>query len=311
MRWIGRALLVLALLLGGAIVLAWTPDRDPAALEKRYARSPRDFLALPNRQRVHVRDEGPRGAPVIVLLHGSNSSLHTWDPWTQRLKRRFRIIRYDQPGHGLTGPHPRRAYDAAAFVDTLDQVTRALGIDRFVLAGNSMGGWVAWNYALAHPERLRGLALLDASGAPANGPTRLPIGFRLARSPLAPYIGKLTPRPLVARSVEQSMFVKHVVTPAMIDRYHDLLLYPGNRTATLDRATAPRPPATPAQMASIRVPTLLLWGAEDTLVPPAGARWFATHIPGSRLAVLPNVGHIPMEEAPDDSVRVLLDWMPR
>jgi pimeloyl-ACP methyl ester carboxylesterase len=301
----------LALLIGGAVALAWTPDRDAAELRAKYMGPSSRLLDVGGGLRVHVRDEGPRGAPVLLLLHGSNASLHTWDEWAKRLSQRYRVIRYDQPGHGLTGPHPRGDYRAPAFVDVAERVRRALKVGRMVVAGNSMGGWVAWNYALAHPERIRGLVLVDASGAPNAEPSKLPIGFRLARSPIAPLIGKLTPRPLIERSVKQSMAVQDVVTPAMIDRYHELLLYPGNRRATLDRAKTPRTYATPDTMARISAPTLLLWGERDTLVPLAGGRWFDRHIPDSTLIVMPGIGHIPMEEAPEASARALHIWLAR
>jgi pimeloyl-ACP methyl ester carboxylesterase len=304
-----RLTILILLLIGGGIALAWTPDRDPVALRAAYATAPSRFVDLGDGLIVHVRDEGPRDAPAIVLLHGSNASLHTWDPWASRLAARYRIIRYDQPGHGLTGPHPRGDYRAAAYADVLERLARKLGLERFVLGGNSMGGWVAWNYALAHPERLRGLALIDASGAPGASPKRLPLGFRIARSGFAPMMEHLTPRWIVARSVEQSMHVQSAITPAMIDRYWELLLYPGNRAATGARARTPRNELSPQLAARITTPTLLLWGAEDRLVPVAGARWFAAHIPGARLQVMPGIGHIPMEEAPAASARILEDWL--
>jgi pimeloyl-ACP methyl ester carboxylesterase len=308
LKWFGLAVL---LIVGGTVALAWTPEGDPAALKAKYADARSRFVDLGGGLRVHVRDEGPRDAPAIVLLHGSNASLHTWEPWTRALTSRYRVIRYDQPGHGLTGPHPRGDYSAAAFVDVADQVTHKLGVKRFVLAGNSMGGWVAWNYALAHPGRLRGLLLVDASGAPNVAPNKLPIGFRIANSPAAPLMQRLTPRWVVARSVEQSMYVQDAITPAMIDRYWDLLRYPGNRKATRDRSVTPRIAATPEAIARIMTPTLLLWGAEDTLVPVAGGQWFAKHLPNATLVVLPKVGHIPMEEAPEQSLRALSGWLAR
>lgn len=308
-HWLIRLFGLFLLLAIGLVALAWTPDRDPRALEAKYANAHSQFLELGGGLRVHVRDEGPRDAPAIVLLHGSSASLQTWDAWAGRLAGRYRVIRYDQPGHGLTGPHPRADYRAAAFVDVLDRVTAKLGVRRFVLVGNSMGGWVSWNYVLAHPERLRGLVLVDAAGAPGSTPKTLPIGFRIARSPLAPYLAHLTPRWIVARSVRQSMFVQSAVTPAVIDRYWELLLYPGNRKATRDRAVTPRTEATAASMARIKTPTLVLWGAEDALIPLSSGRWFGKSLPGATLAVIPDVGHIPMEEAPERSAKALETWL--
>lgn len=94
-------ILLIAAIVGLAI-WGYTPDRDPKDLMEKYGQSPSRILPLPNGQKVHIRDEGPRNAPVLLLLHGSNSSLHTWDGWVSKLKEKYRIVRYDQPGHGLT-----------------------------------------------------------------------------------------------------------------------------------------------------------------------------------------------------------------
>ena len=168
MKWLRRVLfIVLAVLVGGYLLLR-TPDTDPAAMKAKYGGAPSQFLAMGNGLNVHVRDEGPRDAPVIVLLHGSNADLHTWDPWAAQLSKTYRIIRFDQPGHGLTGPAPDGVYSPARIVDVIEQVTTQLGVTRFALAGNSMGGGNALSYALAHPEKLTALVLIDSAGAPLS-----------------------------------------------------------------------------------------------------------------------------------------------
>lgn len=309
-----RGLTGLALLVVGAIALlfAWgyAPDRDPAAMRAKYANAASRFVHVGGGLRMHVRDEGRQGGPVLVLLHGSNSSLHTWEPWIRRLGGAHRIISLDQIGHGLTGPNPTADYSSAAFVRTLDRALTGMGVDRFALAGNSMGGWVAWNYALAHPDKVSALILADASGSPAAEPTALPIGFRIARTPGINRLARvITPRGLVERSVRQSMSNQAVIDDRVIDRYHELLLYPGNREATGQRAATARNVADPAVLDKLRVPTLVMWGAEDKLIPVSAGRWFARTIPGSRLVVYPGIGHLPMEEAPDRSAADVAAWL--
>ena len=310
LRWMWRIAVALIALLAGLIAILWTPDTDAAAMQAKYGGPPSRFLDLGRGLRVHVRDEGPRGAPVLVLLHGSNADLHTWDGWARSLASRYRIVRYDQIGHGLTGPSPTRDYRPQAFVDQLDAVAIRLGLERFVLAGNSMGGAVAWRYALAHPERLTGLVLIDAAGAPLRAKARLPLGFRLARTPgLRDLIMNLTPRALIERSLRQTVAREESVTPAMVDRYWELLRYPGNRQATVDRFSVPPEPARPERLRALRVPTLVMTGEEDRLIPPSSARWFAATIPGSRLQAYPGVGHIPMEEVPEQTAADLNGWL--
>ena len=140
MKWLGRVLLLVVALLLGVYLFLRTPDSDPAAMRAKYGGAPSQFVDLAGGLKVHLRDEGPRDAPVIVLLHGSNDDLHTWDPWAAQLSKSYRVIRFDQIGHGLTGPEPHGDYSPKAFVDTIDQVTTRLGVTRFALAGNSMGG---------------------------------------------------------------------------------------------------------------------------------------------------------------------------
>lgn len=297
----GVAALVLVAIVG-VFIWGYAPDRDPAEMRAKYANAASRFVALGDGLNVHVRDEGKADGPVLVLLHGSNASLHTWNPWVERLGRDYRIIRYDQIGHGLTGPAPDGRYDSAAFVSVLDRLVAKLGVARFALAGNSMGGGIAWNYALAHPEKLTALILVDASGAPEAKPRALPIGFRIAQTPGINRLAQvITPRSMIEKSLHQSMSRDEIIDQAMIDRYWELLLYPGNREATGKRFATPRIPADPGKLASIRAPTLILWGEEDALIPVSAGRWLAKSIPGSKLIVYPDIGHIPMEEAPDRS----------
>jgi pimeloyl-ACP methyl ester carboxylesterase len=302
MRRIGWVFGGLAALLVAAFLLLRTPDIPAEELRARYANAESEFLTVAPGLTVHLRDEGPADAPVLVLLHGSNASLHTWEPWVARLKADHRVISLDLPGHGLTGPSPTRDYSAAANVAVVDAVAAAKALPAFTLAGNSMGGGIAWRYALAHPEKLNGLVLVDAAGAPPKGKVDLPIGFRLARTPVVrDLMTMVTPRSMVERSLKQSVSVQSVVTPQAVDRYWELLRYPGNRQATVDRFGITREPVTKATFAAIKVPTLIMWGAEDKLIPVDNARWLATAIPGSRTVIYPAIGHIPMEEVPDRS----------
>ena len=295
---------LLALLLVAIIALfAWgyAPDTDPAAMKAKYANAASQFIDVGGGLTMHVRDEGNRDGQVLVLLHGSNASLHTWEPWVARLKDRYRIISVDQIGHGLTGPNPTGQYDAAAFVGTLDALMVKLGIERFALVGNSMGGYVAWEYALAHPDKLTGLVLVDAAGPPEDPGKKLPIGFRIARMPGVSKLALvITPRSLFERSLHQSVSNQAIVTPAAIDRYWELNRYPGNRAATgLRFAQYGKRNRNTGRLGEINVPTLILWGAEDKLIPVSGADWFAAQIPSAVKIVYPGIGHIPMEEDPD------------
>lgn len=298
MKWLGALVLVLLL----AFLALRTPDTDPAEMRAKYGAAPSQFVDMGDGLTVHLRDEGPRDAPVIMVLHGSNDDLHTWDQWADALKRHFRVVRFDTLGHGLTGASPDGDYSAPAMAALVGRVADKLDIARFTLAGNSMGGAVAAQYAMVHPDRLTGLILVDAGGAPKKGNERGNIGFKLAAMPGVNVLAKsITPRFLIERSLRQSVAVDAVVTTEVVDRFWEMLRYPGNRAATMARFSTPRATLDPARLATIRVPTLILWGEEDGLIGVDGAHWYNRAIPGSRLVIYPGIGHLPQLEAPGQS----------
>ena len=310
MKWLWRGLAVLAVVLVAAFLLLRVPDTDAAAMRAKYGAPPSKFVTLPDGPTIHYRDEGPRDAPVIVMLHGSNADLHTWQPWVDRLKERYRLIRFDQRGHGLTGAAPDGDYAQDAFVRDLDAFTTKLHLIRFVLAGNSMGGGIAARYAMMHPEHLAGLVLVDAAGAPVKREGGGNLAFTIARIPV---LGRLSsqflPRALVERSLHQTVRNQAIVTPAAIDRYWELGRYPGNRAATIARFSRDMTTYTPQQVAVIRTPTLVMWGTADPLLPFAGANWYVAHLPNAELAAYPGIGHLPMEEDPDRSAADLAKFV--
>lgn len=293
--------------LGG--VLTWAPDRPVAALASRWAPPPSRFVTLDGLA-VHLRDEGPRdtGAPgtaeaafPIVLLHGTSASLHTWDGWAAGLSGQRRVVRFDLPGFGLTGPNATDDYRIETYVRTVLAVADALGLQRFVLAGNSLGGQIAWATALARPDRVARLVLVDASGYPMDlreAGDAVPIGFRLAAVPaLNPLTRHTLPRGLVEASVRSVYGDPGRVTPALVDRYYDLTLREGNRAA-LGWRLQQGYVGEVKRLQELKMPTLILWGGRDRLIPPAFARRFAADIAGSSLVLFDDLGHVPHEEDP-------------
>ncbi len=304
--------IILAAVLIGGFAFGYTPDTDPVTMKTKYAGGSSRFMDLGRGLSVHYRDQGNPEGPALVLIHGSNASLHTWEPWVTRLGGKYRIITLDLPGHGLTGPHPGGVYDYPVFVDVVNQVMIKLGIGHAVIGGNSMGGGVTWMYALAHPEKTDGLILIDAAGAPRWQAKSVPIGFRLARTPV---INKLmlyiSPRSVFEKSLLASVSVKSVADAATVDRYWELNRYPGNREATLRRFALAHNnhPATKERLTAIKAPVMIMWGEEDGVIPVSSAKWFADALPGAKQNIYPKVGHLPMEEVPDRSAADVAAWM--
>jgi pimeloyl-ACP methyl ester carboxylesterase len=319
MKWVFRGFLALVALLVIAFLIFRTPDTDAAEMRAKYGGPPSQFVTIGEGVTVHLRDEGPKEAPAIILLHGSNADLHTWEPWVQALKAKYRVIRFDQVGHGLTGPDPKDDYSRANYVAHVGAVADKLGLKQFILGGNSMGGKHALAYAIAHPERVTGLVLVDGSGGPMlkldkkkDDEDSGNIGFKIAQTPgINLLVEQITPRSLIAQSLEQSVSVKSVASEAAVDRYWEMLRYPGNRRATLKRFSQPYDPLGEAEIAAVATPTLILWGEEDRLIPVEAGQWLAKTLPNNRLVVYPGIGHLPQEEAVAATLGDLLPWLDR
>jgi pimeloyl-ACP methyl ester carboxylesterase len=290
-KWLGAAVLVLLGIGVGSQVHA---DLPAAELEARYATPPSRFLEVDG-LRVHYRDQGQ--GPVLLLLHGSSASLFTWEGWARALSDRFRVVSIDLPGHGLTGPDAKGRYTPAEMAQVVEAFRARLGVERMHLAGNSMGGMVAWTYALAHPDRVDRLVLVDAAGYPREQPA--PLVFRLMATPgLGEVLSVITPRAVVEKNVRAVYGEPGKVTAAGVAQYHELLLREGNRRATRERLREGRDEEAWKRLPELKAPTLILWGAKDTWIPPSDAERFDRDVPDSRLVVYPDLGHVPMEEDP-------------
>jgi pimeloyl-ACP methyl ester carboxylesterase len=277
------------------------PDIPRATLEAKYAGPPSQFVTLPEGTRAHVRDRGPRDALAVVLIHGSNASLYTWEPWAKRLSDMFRVITLDLPGHGLTGAVPNRDYTQEGMVKFVDEVAGILGLHRFAIGGNSMGGRVSVLFTITHPGRVTHLVLVDSGGLPTNQVEPVPLAYRLMGIPIANrLLLHITPRSLVVDGLNSAIVHKDIINDEMIDRYWDFIRMDGTREATITRGRI-RDKRIRDDIPNIKTPTLILWGEGDRTIPVEAAYAFHTAIAGSKLIVYPNTGHVPQEEVADES----------
>ena len=296
---------VFLVIVTGATAALWTPDHDRTLLESRYLQSLTDLRVIDDVS-LHVRDDGPRSAPALILLHGLGSSLHTWEPWANALASEFRVIRFDLPGSGLSAPDPGGDYTDARSHELLVALLDSLGVTRATLIGNSMGGRIAWSFAERYPDRVDKLVLISPDGFASPGfaydqPAEVPASLSLLRYAL--------PKWILRKSLEPAYANGDRLADSIVTRYHDLLLAPGARDAMLQRLrqtvlTDPLP-----RLARIVAPTLIVWGEGDAMIPVSNAADYIGAIRGARLVTLPGIGHVPFEEAPSvslDAVRTFL-----
>ena len=295
--------------LGVFAAIHWQPDVGVDELAGKWAGAPSRFLRVQGMD-VHVRDQGPvSGGTTIALLHGTASSLHTWDGWADALSEDYRVVRFDLPGFGLTGPHPQDDYSIEAYVKFVIATLDALMADQVVLVGNSLGGHIAWATAVLHPDRVERLVLVDSSGYPLES-TSVPIGFRLARTPvLKDLMNNVLPRFVVRSSVENVFGDPSLVTDELVDRYFELSSRAGNRQALGKRMEQFDSTAFSDRIGEIQQPTLVMWGKQDRLIPFSSAARFMTDIENATLMAWGHLGHVPHEEAPSETVRALQDFL--
>jgi pimeloyl-ACP methyl ester carboxylesterase len=277
-------------------------------LKEKYANEFSNFVEIDGMQ-VHYRVEG-KGMP-IVLIHGTGASLHTWDDWTIKLKENYQVIRMDLPAFGLTGPNKSGDYSIKKYTQFLEEFVTKMKLDSMFLAGNSLGGNIAWNYTSKNPEKVKKLILVDASGLPTN--KSQPWIFKMAKTPvLSKLFLYITPKSIIEDNMKQVYEDDAKISDALITRFHDMALREGNRKAFIYRAkidfTASEA-SKKTQLENIQTPTLLIWGAKDTWIPLDNGKRMAALLPNSKLVVLQNSGHVPMEENPKESLKVLNDFL--
>ena len=304
-----KSLKIVAILLTGAFLLSSCNSDIPVAeLKVKYQKANSEFIDIDGVS-VHYIMEGRMDDSLpIVFIHGTSASLHTWDTLSNLLKTNKKIIRLDLPAFGLTGPNRLNQYNFNFYNQFLDEFLLKLNVTKCIVAGNSLGGSIAWNYAIASPDKVKQLILLDASGYPKKD-EKGSLGFKLAGIPvLNQALKHISPISLIRKSLEDAFYDKSLVTEKMVQQYHDMLLREGNRGAVLELFQHPMK-ADPAKIKLITQPTLIIWGKEDQLISYKNAALFKQDIQNSQVLVLDKVGHIPMEEAPNQVASAILEFI--
>lgn len=317
---------ILGLLLIGLMSMI-RPDIPVEDLIPTYADSTSRFIRIDGMD-VHVRDEG--SGPVILLIHGTFSSLHTWDDWTDVLSQTHRVVRLDLPGFGLTGPQPQGDYSTRATLHLIDSLRIVLGIDTWTIGGNSLGGRIALEYARHYPSRTEAMILVDAAAsfprdttqaAPAAAPRseERPLILRALANPVfRNAMSVLTPRFLFKHSLAGAYGDPSLMSEETITRYYELLRRDGNRSAFISRSDGMRivrealtPLPEPMALDALPMPALILWGEKDTWIPKRVGERLHETLPRSVLVFYPDAGHVPNEEIGPHSVKDVVAFLSR
>ena len=306
----GLFLVLVVVGLGGWLYLR-APDIPAAELEQRYGRPNSHYVDVGDGVRLHYLESGAAGAPPVLLIHGFGDNAFSWDGWTKVLAPHYHVVAVDLPGHGLSAAPAGFTADPTRYADVIGAFVGKLGLAHVAVAGNSLGGAVAWQLALRHPDAVGRLILVDAAGWPTETLKKPPLAFRIMQYKAGrDLLASIDNTPLIRQGLAADVVDKSVLTEPFIRRWADLQRYPGHRPILMSL----RPgeiAASKEALAPIKVPTLILWGAEDHIIDPASAQKFADAIPGSQLIVYPKVGHLPQIDAPDRSAADVAAFLAR
>jgi pimeloyl-ACP methyl ester carboxylesterase len=288
-------------LMGGLALLMiafWQPDIPVARLIEKYAVPPSQFVALKG-MNVHYRDEGSVADTIpIVLLHGTSSSLLTWDACTTEWSKDHRVIRMDLPGFGLTGPNAEQDYRIENYVAFLNSFLQVRNVTQCYLVGNSLGGLIAFHFAATYPGKVKKVILIDPAGYPVKN-AKGSLAFTMGKIPVIKNIlTVITPVSIVRKSLEDVYGDKSLISDALVEQYRDMVCREGNRNALLIRLESDQSGDT-TLVSKLTMPTMIIWGSLDQLIPVDNAYKFQRDLPEDTLAILPGVGHLPMEETPE------------
>jgi len=271
-------------------------------LKAKYADNESKIIEVDG-MNIHYKDEGK--GPVLILIHGVCASLHTWDGWTERLKGHYRVIRMDVPGFGLTGPAPDPSfYNIDGGINLFEKLVAEMKLEKFSIAGNSLGGYIAWKYTLKHPDKVEKLILVDSVGFPQ----KLPGLLAFASNPIIrPFAKHVMPRFLIDGAVKEVFGDKSKATKEIKDRYFELAMREGNKGGMIDVFTEMRRLCHNKNLSDgikdLKPPTLVMWGTKDIWIPFKYFDNWKKELPTAKFIQYEGAGHTPMEEMPAETAR--------
>lgn len=256
--------------------------------------------------KIHVLDYGSHDKQSVILIHGLGGALHEFDPLAKRLAEQYHVVSFDLPGFGLSDAPTYTEDIQQVYSDFMTFILNTYTNDSCYVIGNSMGGMIAWNTALLHPEYVKKLVLLAPAGydmieiAEKNAEwiNQPSIKFLLAKG-AAPFIAK--------SNVELCFYNDDLVSQDLIDRKYGMMNKEGNLDY-LRQLAGYKDFMDTATIQKITTPTLLIWGTEDEIIPYDHAARFHRDLPNSTFLTYENCGHAPMLEELDKCTEDILKF---
>jgi len=310
MKWLkrlGKGLLVLigTLVLVAGVLRVMYRDLSVTEIEQRYY--PDAVPAVAEVDGIALRYQVQGSGPPVLLLHSHFFNMRMWDAWVKELSNDYTLIRFDLPGHGLTGPDPSADYGMERSVELVAGFLDHLEIDAADLVGSSLGGNFAFNFAAQYPKRVKKLVLINSGGMKREGSR--------AGSEVPGWADTafyLLPRFAYRAFLEWVIIDDDQVDDALVAEFHDMFRREGNRPAEMERLRDFRVEDPDPVLAKITAPTLIIWGSENPQLPSELAEGFRTRLvsaPQVQVILLEGIGHVAPLEAPQESARITEEFL--
>ncbi|MGH8541851.1 MAG: alpha/beta fold hydrolase [Stenotrophobium sp.] len=265
------------------------------------------YASLPNGRRIHYLDEGK--GPVVVLLHGSGNGACGYSNfkgnYPELVKAGYRVILPDLIGFGYSDKPDNVEYPLSFFVECVKQTLDAIGVNKYTLLGNSLGGAVALGFALEHPQNVERLVLMAPGGVSDMPEYQAMPGMAALFAHLA------TGQPFTHDTMKAFFIKAFVVNPACVD---DQLVAERFELMKLQNPQVMKTMKVPnltGRLGEIKCPTLALWGLNENMMPEVGIMRLAKGLPDCRMVLVPQCGHWVMIEHRDLFNRTVLDFLQR
>jgi pimeloyl-ACP methyl ester carboxylesterase len=282
------------------VVFEWNPGLD---LKTAAIREGTIFYAMTG-----------EGAPVL-LLHGFGGEIWVWEKQMAALSKGYRLYIPDLIGYGYSD-RPKVEYTLAFFIDSIKQFMDQLGLRRASLIGTSMGGGIAWAFALTYPERVDKLVLIDATPPDVVTEVRNP-SFRwflaIRNVPLLPYLAvALHTRGMLRATLMEMVFDDRLITDAVVERQYGIGRIAGTaRVMTSTARHAEEIKRYESALGTFRKPTLIIWGDHDEVFPLQVGKKLHSVIKDSELLAIKGTGHMSMWERPTEANQAILEFLGR
>ncbi len=252
--------------------------------------------------------ERPGSSDTIVLIHGFGADKDNWVRFVRHIPAQYRVLAFDMPGHGDSSKREDRTYNIDFMTDSLDQAAAALGLTRFHIAGNSMGGYISMLYTARNPDKVLTMNLLDAAGliAQTPQPSELQLALMRGESPLTPDTTEEFIE-LLGYAFHEKPFIPWPITSVLAERAVVSSAFTKKMWQEFNACSTDIVPL----LHQLDVPTLVIWGDKDRILHVSTTEVLQRLMPNVETVIMKDCGHMPMLERPEETARHYVSFLSR